>query len=365
MRQIVNQPRHRVIQLAGAGLLALLLAACSSSTAEEAKESGNRVEAASREVPVNVSIERVSPTSFQSSMSVVGEVDSEHNATLSAQASGALVRVIHDRGAQVAKGDTLLEIDSRRARAAWEMAAASHDNTRLDFETVKRQHEQGLGVSATDFRKAENALRMAKAQLAEAAVGLENCFVIAPFSGLVDERYAKLGELVTPGMPLLRLVDNEHLKVVCGVPENLAGFLEVGKRADVHVREADLHAEGVVRWVAAAVNTRDRTIQTELSLSDGAGELKPGMVCEVVIKRRSHENAIVVPLTVIQQSDHKDYVYVVENDRAVKRSVTSAERDGTRVRLSSGLNAGDNLVVKGFRSVVDGQAVKIVKGSAE
>lgn len=365
MRQIVVQTRHRVIQLAGLSLLALVLASCSSSTAEEAKETGNRVAAASREVPVNVSIETVRPTAFQSSMSVVGEIDSEHNATLSSQTSGTLVRVIHDRGAQVAKGDTLLEIDSRRARAAFDMAAAAHDNTRLDFQTVRRQHEQGLGVSETDFRKAENALRMAAAQLAEASVGLENCFVIAPFSGRVDERFAKLGELVSPGMPLLRLVDNEHLKVVCGVPENLSGFLEVGKKADVYIREAGLHAQGVVRWVAAAVNTRDRTIQTELSLSEGAGELKPGMVCEVVIKRRSHANAIVVPLTVIQQSDHHDYVYVVENDRAVKRSVTSAERDGTLVRLSEGLRAGDNLVVRGFRNVVDGQAVKIVKGSGE
>ncbi|MCA9785080.1 MAG: efflux RND transporter periplasmic adaptor subunit [Candidatus Cloacimonetes bacterium] len=360
MRRI---PAHlNIRRLAVLGLLGLALVACSDTTAEE---TGNRTQAAGREVAVNVSVEEVRPTSFQSRMKIVGEVDSEHYATLSAESGGTLVKIHRKRGARVAKGDTLLEIDSRRARAAFEIARANYENMQLDFDSIRRQYEEGLGVSETEFRKARNGMTIARAQMDEAGVQLGNCFVIAPFSGLVDERFAKLGELVVPGAPLVKLVDNEHLKVVCGVPENLAGFLQTGQPARVTIREADIESPATVRWVAAAINTRDRTITTELSIDDGGGELKPGMVCEVVIDRKIHKNSVVVPLNVIQQSNHSDYVYVAEGGKAHKRTVVTAERDGTRVRLSSGLAPGEMLVISGFRDIVDGQAIQIVKGNNE
>ncbi|MCA9785887.1 MAG: efflux RND transporter periplasmic adaptor subunit [Candidatus Cloacimonetes bacterium] len=337
----------------------LIFTGCSGDTQAEAEGTSTST-APGKEVTVNVSVQTLGTRDFASHLSLVGEVQSEYNALLSAASNGRLTRVIHDRGAQVAKGDTLLEIDSRQARSSWNMAQAALESAQLDFDTAKRQYDQGLGVSETDFRKIGNALRIAEAQASEASVYLENCFVIAPFAGVVDDRQVKLGELVAPGQPLLRLVDNQHLKVRVGVPENQAGFMRRGHEAEIRVTEAGLSTSGTVSWIASVIDTRDRTLPMEIQLRSGAG-LKPGMLCEVSVFRNSHANSIVIPLSIVQQAQDHLFVYVEENGRAVKRIIDTADRDGDMVRISSGLQPGEPLIVKGFRDVVDGQSVRVVE----
>lgn len=346
------------LALLAAGLLA---AGCSGdSQADAGKEAGAVAEAPGKETTVNVTVQTLGTRTFASHLALVGEVDSEHNALLSASSGGRLTRILRDRGATVSRGDTLLEIDSRQARANREMAQAALETARLDHETARRQFEQGLGVSETDFRKSANALRAAEARASEADVLLENCFVIAPFAGTVDDRQVKLGELVSPGQPLLRLVDNQHLKVRVGVPENQAGFMKRGHEAIVRVTEAGITTSAKVGWLASALDPRDRTLPMELTL-EGVSGLKPGMLCEVQVFRAAHDDSIVIPLAVVQQASNSLFVFVEQEGKAVRRTIVTADREGEMVRVSEGLEAGDPLVVKGYRDLVDGQSVRVVE----
>jgi len=309
-----------------------------------------------------VVVEPVALRPFSSRLLLVGEVQAENDAVLSAQVSGTVQRVVADRGARVKKGDTLLVLDSRRWHAAHSAAAAQLANARLDFDTSDRLYRKGQGISESDWKKAHNGLLMAEAAEANARIDLENCFLTAPGAGVVAERLVDVGELVGPGTPLVQVVQ-EGLKVRCGLPENQVALVRTGDGAEVRVPEAGLRAAGRIRWVGAVLDGRSRTLPLELTLQ-GSSSLRPGMACQVELRPGGGTSSLVVPVSVVQTAPDHAFLFVEEQGRAVRRVVVLGERDGDQVAVEDGLREGDRLVVSGHRGLVDGQALKVVGGSA-
>lgn len=346
-----------------APLLALVALSGCGGNGEAAQEDKARdaLAGTTRDESINVVVELMQPRPFTSRLQLVGEVRAENDAVLSAQAAGTVQRVVADRGRQVRRGDTLLVLDSRRYRAGYEAALAQAENTRLDFQMADRLYQNGQGVSENDWKKAQNGLRMAEAGLANARIDLENCFVTAPVSGEVAERFVDLGELVGPGAPLLQLVQGE-IKVRCGLPESQAALARRGQSARVRVPEAGVDAAAQVSWVGAVLDPGSRTLPVELSLKSQSG-LRPGMACQVEIER-GHEGSIVIPVTVVQTAPGQSFVFVEERGRAVRRVVTLGERSGDLVEVLDGLGAGERLIVSGYRGLSEGQALAVVDAAA-
>jgi RND family efflux transporter MFP subunit len=348
-----------MVLLAATALSLPLLAGCGRNG--QAAPSGNAkdsLEGADHESQVNVVVETLAPRPFSARLLLVGEVQSENAATLSAQTAGTLQQIVADRGARVRAGDTLLVLDSRRYQAAHDAARAQVENAALDYQMADRLFRNGQGISESDWKKAQNGLRMAEAALAAARIDLENCFVTAPMAGVVAERFVNLGELLAPGVPLLQLVQSD-LKVRCGLPENQVGQVTTGMPATVRVPEASLETPGRVRWVGEVLDGRSRTLPLELELPRQSA-LRPGMACQVEIRHGGTGHSLVVPVTVVQTAPDHLFVYVEEDGRAVHRVVQPGERDGDLIEVRAGLREGDRLIVSGHRGLVDGQALRIV-----
>jgi membrane fusion protein (multidrug efflux system) len=346
--------------LLGLGVAALAGCGGKGQAAEEGKEK-DVLNGVTKSEQVNVVVEALAPRPFVSRLELVGEIQSENDATLSAQAGGVVERIVADRGRQVRRGDTLLVLDSRRYRAGFEAAQAQCENTRLDFQMADRLYKNGQGISENDWKKAQNGLRMAEAALANARIDLENCFVTAPVGGVVAERFVDLGELVGPGAPLVQLVQGE-LKARCGLPEGQAGRVRTGQSARVRVTDAGVDVPARIDWVGAVLDGRSRTVPAELGLARNAS-LKPGMACQVEIERGG-EGSLVIPVTVVQTAPDHAFVFVEEQGKAARRVVTLGQRSGDQVEALSGLAAGDRLIVSGYRGLAEGQAVAVVDVAA-
>ncbi len=328
---------------------------CVDSKAAD-EEKGATTEPAKR---INVRTKTIAPAIFTNNLQLVGEVEAKNDAVLSGQISVVLKEIRADKGTYVQKGDTILILDDKRFRAFYKMAFARYENSRIDFETAKELFENGLGVSKNQYQKAENALMAAEADLLNAEVDLEHCVITAPFKGEIAELYKEFGELVSPGMPLLRLVDNNALRVRAGVPENQAGFIRKGALTKVSVPNNQLELEGKIIWIGATLEPRSRTIPIEISINSDKS-LKPGMVVEVEVEKFRIEQAIVVPLSVVQKAPDHSYVYTHENGLAKYQSVTVDEIDHNMVLITSGLQFGDELIIDGYRDLVDNQAIDVV-----
>jgi len=342
-----------------AALLLLAAAGCSRSNADEGQKKDS-IDAAGHDKPVNVELLLLEPQPFSSPLLLVGEVQAEQDAVLAGETAGALERIVADRGASVEAGDTLLVIDPRRYRAAYDAALAQHENAELDWRMADRLHQAGQGVSESDWKKAANGLKMAEAALQSARIELENCFVTAPVAGVVAERFVDLGELVAPGTPLLQLVQDRDLKVRAGLPESQTAVGRLGLPATVRAPEAGLEARGKLRWVGAVLDGRSRTLPVEIGLVDPPAALKPGMAVQVEIRRQRGDRAIVIPVTVVQHAPDHEFVFVEQDGKAAERRVELGLRDGDRVEVLRGLATGDRLVVVGQRGLVDGQPLNVI-----
>jgi membrane fusion protein (multidrug efflux system) len=362
-RTIYSQLRRRALPVLCLSALGLALAGCGGKS--EGKEEGKAKDAlngTTREEKVNVAVETMTAHPFFSRLLLVGEVQAENDAVISAQSGGTLRRVVADRGSRVRAGDTLLVLDSRRYQAAFDAAEAQAANARLDYEMADRLHKNGQGVSDNDWKKAQNGLKMTEAALANARIDLENCFITAPQGGTVAERFVDLGELVGPGSPLLQVVQGE-LKVRCGLPENQTAGAKRGMTARVRVPEAGVDAQAQVAWVGSVLDGGSRTLPLELRLKNAAG-LHPGMACQVELDRPRGALSVVVPLTVVQNASDTSYVFIEEGGLAARRVVTLGERNGERVEVLTGLKAGDRLIVSGYRGLSQGQALAVIAPKA-
>lgn len=335
------------------------LSACGGKgEAQEGGKPKDTLEGRSRDERVNVTVEALVPSPFNSRLALVGEVQAENDAVISAQTGGTLQRIVADRGRSVRRGDTLLVLDSRRQRAAFEAAEAQAGNVRLDVEAADRLHDSGKGISDSDWKKARNGLKMAEAALANARIELENCFITAPMAGVVAERFMDLGELVGPGAPLIQLVQG-GVKVRCGLPENQTAGARVGMQARIRVPEAGLESQARVDWVGSVLQGDSRTLPMELRLGSNSA-LRPGMACQVELDLPLGDQSISVPLAVVQSAEDHTFVFVEAGGKALRRNVRLGSRNGDRVAVLEGLQPGERLITSGYRGLSEGQALAVV-----
>jgi membrane fusion protein, multidrug efflux system len=353
-----------IYKLLVATLCICTVTACTNSTAaENGQQRKDSLVGTTQEDQVNVQVKSLESEVFAAKVILVGEVMSKQKALVSSETIGTVQQISADRGKAVEKGDTIIVIDSRRFMAAFEATQAAEENARLDFDMAKRLYENGQGVSENDFRKAANGLKMAESSTANSLIDLENCFITAPFSGVIAERYVEKGELVSPGTPVIQLIDIENMKIRCGVPENQISQIKKSAVVDLDIIEADISASGKITWIGEVLDSKSRSLPIEISLNSANG-MKAGMVCQVTIEHSDAKETLVIPITITQRAPDHVFVFIAIDGKAEKRRVTLGERNGELVNVLSGLDAGDKLIVAGFRDIVNGQSIRIVNGNS-
>jgi RND family efflux transporter MFP subunit len=189
--------------------------------------------------------------------------------------------------------------------------------------------------------------------------------VVAPFSGTVDDVPAKVGEMGSPGMPVVRLVSGSGGKIVADVSEAYANRIKAGDQALVTI--PDLGGEEItspVRTVSRTINPTSRTFVVELRvLGSKASQLRPNMVATVRIQNYAQSNATVLPVDLVQKDEQNSYVLVVEqkgNQKvAAKRIIKTGNTYNGKVEVTSGLKADDQVISAGYQNLNEGQTVSL------
>ncbi len=316
---------------------------------------------------INVEVEAVVPETFVERIRLTGTVEANRDVTVSAEESGTIVELLVEKGERVSAGDSILRIDDRLLRAQFEEAQARAALAAETWERRKRLWEEDRVGSELAYLEARYASEQAAASLATLERRLERTVVLAPIEGVLDDRMVELGALVSPGTPVARIVDLDPVKVVGGVPERFAADVRRGSRATVRFDVLpDREFEGRVGFVGAAVDARTRTFPVELVFRNPGGVVKPEMVANISVERRSFDDAIVVDQDAIVRKADGYAVFVIGEDaegpRAEVRQVEIGASQSDRVVIESGVEPGDRLVVVGQQQVADGDRVRIVGG---
>lgn len=343
--------------------VALAVAACGNAEAGGAPQE-DAVEAGFVRV-INVEVAEVAHRDFVERILLTGTVAANRDVTVSAEESGAVTAILVDKGARVRAGQAILRIDDKVLRAQVDQARAAAELARETWERRRRLWEEDQVGSELLYLEARFAAEQSAANLRTLAERLARTIIRAPVEGILEDRMVEVGALVSPGTPVLRVVDADPVKILAGVPERYAPDVAVGATAEVAFDVLpDAGGPGTVHFVGAAVDARSRTFPVELEMPNPGGIIKPEMVANVSLERRTVPEAVVVPQDALVRREDGYVAFVVEGEgeeaRAVERRVVLGASQANQVVVTEGLVPGDLLVVVGQKSVADRDRVRIV-----
>ncbi|QDA59776.1 efflux RND transporter periplasmic adaptor subunit [Hymenobacter jejuensis] len=338
-------------------------AANQAKIAELEAKTGTKTAAAAPNA-VNVSVIKVQPETFKSYLEVQGRVDFDQSANVAARAAGTLTSIRVQRGDRVGKGQVLATIDASILDASIAELRTRMDLARVVYEKQDRLWKQQIGTEI-QYLQAKNNYEALQRNLATLNQQRSMYNVVAPFGGTVDDVLPKLGEAVSPGTPVARVVSGSGGKILADVSEAYANRIKAGDKALVTI--PDLGAQEVpstVRVVGRTINQTSRTFTVEIRVnSKEAAQLRPNMVATVRIENYDRPNATVLPVDLVQKDEQNSYVYVVEQkgDRkvATKRIIQTGATYNGKVEVTQGLKLDDQVISAGYQNVNEGQVVSL------
>lgn len=302
-----------------------------------------------------------------------GLVQFERKVRLVAEVPGRIVRRDADRGDTVRKGEVLLRLDdsrialeAERARIARE--AAEHQATFAAAE-LARAESLGEALSPQALDQARHAEMMARDGLAQARVveqtaerALADTRLRAPFSGVVAERFADVGDTVAPGVPVFLLVSVDPVLARIGVAAAEAARLEPGVKARIIFDDlGGVEQTGELRTVGQLPDPMTGTYPADFGVPNPSGDLREGMVARVLLEA-SDESVVQVPRQALIDHDGAPAVFVVEGSLARVRVVRLGRQGAERAEVVTGLAPGDEVVIEGQFALVDGVPVDAERG---
>ena len=318
---------------------------------------------------VNVETEVLSSEPFNSFLRLVGTVETSDDVQLSAEVSGKVFMHVVSEGQKVQKGQTILRIDDAKLSqevARLEAVVAQSETTWKRVQTL--YEEENIG-SEIDYLNAKYAYDQNKSALSSLSVDLENTEIIAPFTGVVETIFVEEGEMVAPGMPVIRLIGATQFVISAGVPARYANVVELGDRVDVwfDTQVQDTLA-GTIVYVANSIDPSNRTFKIDIRLPSGKTYYKVDMIANLRLNTLSLNQAVVVSEEFVY-SKGEGYVMYVKGtnsegkDIALERKVELGPSFKTEVVINRGLAPGDEIITIGSAFLNDRVRINVVNST--
>lgn len=316
---------------------------------------------------VRVAVASIKPVS--SVTLVPGTVISRHDARLAAEVEGRLTEVA-DVGTRVTRGDVVARIEdvALRLRVSELEAQVARAEARLAFlESEEKRFERlaqsnlaaitQLEQTQADRGVARGDLKVAQAQLEQAADRLARASLRAPFDGIVVERLMTPGERALEGSNVVRLVDQDDLEVRARAPLEYFGFVEPGQLLDLSANGSTVL--GRVRTVVAVGD--QQTHQFELRLDLDGTPFPVGQTLRVAIPTADRRDALTVPRDALVLRPEGQSIFVVDaNSQARQVPVTVGVGQGEDIEILGAVQPGDRVVIRGNERLQPGQTVNIL-----
>lgn len=287
---------------------------------------------------------------------VIGTVESVYRAEISAKVSGTITVLPVVLGSEVSKGDLLVEISAGEIDARLQQSRAQMSQARRNLAREKKLLEQNAATPET-VKSLEESLAIAEAAAQEALIMQSYTRLLAPFDGRITRKMANIGDLATPGKPLLNIEDESQLQVITDIPEAMILEVKQGDVLSVAIPSAGLTVPGTVAEVAPTANPTTRSGPVKINIAPHP-HLRPGQFARVALSQQGTQT-LTVPRLALVNSGQMEQLFIVENGKARLRLVRSGAHYGDAVEILSGIRAGEQVVVTGQHNLHDGQPVAI------
>lgn len=308
-----------------------------------------------------VAVTEMKSETFTHYVDVQGNIDAGENVNVSARSMGTIVKVNTSVGQKVSKGQILAEIDNAVLVAGIEELRVSLNFATEMFKKQESLYNRKIGTEI-QYLTAKNNKESLEKRMASMQQQLEMTYIKSPINGTVDAVDIKVGSSVMPGLPCIRVVNFADMKLIASIAESQSGRVKAGDKVIIHFPDIDKDVTSKLTYVSRVINPSSRTFDVEAKLTS-VDEYRPNMVGIMKIADYEKQNALVVPINAVQQSEEGSSVYVAEtkDGKTVARKVIvkTGQTYGGRVEVLSGLKAGDKVITVGFQDLNDGDEIKL------
>jgi membrane fusion protein (multidrug efflux system) len=290
-------------------------------------------------------------------LEAIGTAVANESVNVTSKTTNIVTEIRFSDGQTVRAGQVLVELDRQTAEANLAAANAAFDESRSQWNR-SRELLSTQAVSRSQFEQLEATMKSNEARVAAARAALDDTYIRAPFSGRVGLRRISLGALISPGTVITTLDDTSTIKVDFAVPEANVGALKNGQSVVARTTAyPGREFSGRVVSVDSRVDPATRSVIVRGSVPNGDGALKPGMFLTVAL-RQEERPAILIPEEAVVPEQARQFVYVIQGDAVAKREVTLGRRAPGYVEITTGIDAGDRVVIEGTLKLRDGTPVR-------
>ncbi len=348
----------RLRRLSLALVSACVLAACGGAgkgpagAAPGGKEAGERT-------AVTVETAPAALRPIRASYHATAALEAPNEAQVVSKTSGVLLRLLVEEGDSVKAGQVLAKIDPERPRLEVRRAEALLRKLEAELARSKELYERKL-VAADMYEKIRYDVDTQRAIYDMAKLELSYTDIVAPISGVIAQRSAKVGNLIQLNSALFRIVDTSRLEATLNVPEREIATMRAGAPVSMQVDALPGVAfDGRIDRISPVVDAGSGTFRVVCEFSPDA-RLRPGMFGRIGVVFDQREDVLTVPRVALLEGEGEAAVYRVQDGKAVRTPVQVGYLSGDVAEIRAGLSQGDIVVTTGKVALRDGAAVDVI-----
>jgi membrane fusion protein, multidrug efflux system len=310
-------------------------------------------------VSVPVFVETVKESKLDNSFSVNGTFNPAHEITIISQTQGRIVNLNFNSGDFVKEGQVLASCDLELLKAQKDLAEANLNKSKKD---LKKFQEMLQSKAATQQQVDELQLAVYNAEASYVTVSkqIEYSIITAPFSGYVTAKHIEKGSMIMPATPIAEMMDISTMKFNAGIAES--DLVKIRNNQEVKI-VADIYEgytyTGTVKNIGMKAD-ESRRFPVEIEVRNNSGKpIRSGMFGMAFFASEGTHDAMAIPRTALVGSIKDPSVFVIENDKAYRRSIKVGSANEKTIEVLEGLNAGDQVVVAGQINLDDNTPVRI------
>jgi membrane fusion protein, multidrug efflux system len=313
-----------------------------------------------KNVGVRVAVEALQTGTFNHFIEVQGKVDGDENVSVSCQTVGIVEKIYIREGDEVSKDQILAKLDDKILQQTLKELQSSYEFVNSMYEKQKALWDQKIG-SEVQYLTAKNNKESLESKIATLKDQIALSTITSPITGTVEDMPIKVGQIMSPGIVAFRVVNFAKVKITADLAEAYTSRINDGDMVSVFLPDLNKEVIGKVDFSSKYINPTNRTFSINVRLKDVDPKLKANMIAVLKINDYKADNAISLPINLVQTDQNGTYVAIAEKNETgsvVKRvSVVTGIIYKGLIEIKSGLKKGEMVITAGYLELENGQTI--------
>lgn len=348
---------NRKRMISGAMVLVIALAiftGCSGKDKEIPEDVG--------EVAIPVVVSTAMKGNISQNIVIAGQLQAKNEISIIPKIAGVadVLSLNVELGSFVEKGSLLFTLDNGTLGAAIKDSVLAYETAKSNFDRIAKLYSEGA-VSQQQYEQAK--LQVSGTQLQALRNQLNDSYVTAPISGIVSALNIEKDGVAAAGQPAVVITDIGLLEIEADITEKLINKVFVGKKVQLKIPAvSDEQLDAAVSLVNPVPDSRTNLYKMKIEVINYGDLLKPGMIAQIYLNVDESKDVFMLPIDSVIQEESEYFVYVVEDGKAVHKTVKVDVDNGEYIEIIAGVQADDQVIVSGQEFVKDLSPVRIIRG---